>query len=152
VNYVAILTINVLTPLGVADGVLYVLVVLLTSRMSYPQAPRIAAMGCTALIVGAILPLNAWQFSVSFEVAANRGLAILTVWVTMILSSQKQRVVSALEEAEYRHQAVVEQQTEMIVRWRPDRTVSLVNGAICRVLGLGRETISGPDAHAWDNR
>ena len=42
----------------------------------------------------------------------------------------------ALRESEERYRAVVESQTEFIVRWKPDGTRTFVNEAYCRYFGL----------------
>ncbi len=41
-----------------------------------------------------------------------------------------------MKEALYR--AVVEDQSEYIIRYRPDRTITLVNDAYCRAFGIDR--------------
>jgi PAS domain S-box-containing protein/putative nucleotidyltransferase with HDIG domain len=64
-----------------------------------------------------------------------------------ILKSQLQKLNEELEErvakrtlelreSAERYRAVVEHQTEFIVRWRPDRTRTFVNEAYCRYFGL----------------
>ncbi len=49
----------------------------------------------------------------------------------------------ALRESEARYRAVVESQTEMICRYRPDCTLTFVNEAYCRMLGKTREELLG---------
>ncbi len=49
----------------------------------------------------------------------------------------------ALRESEARYRAVVESQTELVTRFRPDGTVTFVNEANCRYFGLTREEFTG---------
>ncbi|MBI4788198.1 MAG: EAL domain-containing protein [Chloroflexi bacterium] len=55
------------------------------------------------------------------------------------------RAIEALRESEERFRAVVEDQTEMICRFRPDGTLTFVNEALCRYFGRPRERFLGDD-------
>ena len=60
----------------------------------------------------------------------------------MLSSELENRVQERTEElraSAERYKAVVENQTEFIVRWRPDRTRTFVNEAYCRYFGLTYE-------------
>lgn len=54
----------------------------------------------------------------------------------------------AIKESEERYRAVVEDQTELICRFRPDGTHVFVNEAYCRYLKKSREEILGSAIHA----
>ena len=58
------------------------------------------------------------------------------------ISSRKESE-RALMESEHRYRNIVEDQTEMICRFRPDGTHVFVNMAYCRYFGLEREEIIG---------
>jgi PAS domain S-box-containing protein len=58
------------------------------------------------------------------------------------VTEQKQAEL-ALKESEARYRAVVEGQSEFILRVRPDGTLSFVNDAYCRYRGLTREALLG---------
>jgi PAS domain S-box-containing protein len=60
--------------------------------------------------------------------------------------AERQRAEEALQESEARYRAVVESQTELIDRWRPDGTLTFVNEAYCRYYGKPREELIG---HKW---
>lgn len=66
------------------------------------------------------------------------GRVLLTVDVTA-----RREAEEGLKQSEARYRAVVEGQTEFIIRLRPDGTLTFVNDAYCRHLGLGRETLLG---------
>ena len=48
-----------------------------------------------------------------------------------------------LRKSEARYRAIVEDQTELICRWRPDGTLTFVNEAYCRYFGRQREDLIG---------
>ena len=50
-----------------------------------------------------------------------------------------------LRQSAERYRAVVEHQTEFIVRWKPDRTRTFVNEAYCRYFGLSHEQAMSVD-------
>jgi PAS domain S-box-containing protein len=50
---------------------------------------------------------------------------------------------AALRDNEARYRAIVEDQTELICRWRPDGTLTFVNGAYCRYFDRTREELIG---------
>ncbi|HEX9736414.1 MAG TPA: sigma 54-interacting transcriptional regulator [Thermoanaerobaculia bacterium] len=49
----------------------------------------------------------------------------------------------ALRESEARYRSVVEDQTELVVRWQPDGTRTFVNDSYCRFFGATREELLG---------
>ncbi len=66
----------------------------------------------------------------------------LTYAVARDITEQKQ-VETALRESERRYRAVVEDQTEFICRFTPDKRVTFVNEAMCRFFGKSREALLG---------
>lgn len=74
----AILWIDLGTPLGVADGILYVVVVLLSLRSGRASSVTVWTLGATVLI------LAGWRFSPpggeAWKTATNRLLSVSTVW------------------------------------------------------------------------
>jgi len=53
------------------------------------------------------------------------------------------KVNQALQQSEARYRAIVEDQTELITRFRPDGVLTFVNEAYCRYFGVTRERIVG---------
>jgi PAS domain S-box-containing protein len=56
---------------------------------------------------------------------------------------RRRRAEEALRENEERYRRVIEDQTEFIVRWKPDWTRTFVNDAYCRYFGEPRERLIG---------
>lgn len=49
----------------------------------------------------------------------------------------------ALRQSEERYRAIVEEQVELVSRWRPDKTLTFVNDAYCQFFGKTREELLG---------
>ena len=68
--------------------------------------------------------------------------------------AERKRAEEALSRSEQRYRAVVEDQTELILRFRPDGSYTFVNRACCRFFGKSEEELLGkdwrPDAAAVD--
>lgn len=93
---VGVLMFDLMTPLGVADGVLYVAVVLLAPKLHKARLILFVAGICTFLtILGYFLSPPG---GIHWMVLANRSLAIFTIWVTAILLFQRQQVEQVLRE------------------------------------------------------
>lgn len=60
---------------------------------------------------------------------------------------ERERAQAALLESEARYRAVVEDQTDIIARFRPDGTFTFVNDVFCRLFGVTREEILGKTWH-----
>jgi len=57
--------------------------------------------------------------------------------------TERRRAEQALRESEDRYRAIVQDQMELVSRWRPDTTLTFVNDAYCRYFGETRETLLG---------
>lgn len=75
----AVFILDLLTPLGVAVGVLYAALVLLSLWSPWPRLPLMVALGCTMLtILGFFLSASS---GILWMAIANRGLALLSIWI-----------------------------------------------------------------------
>ncbi|MEM8832563.1 MAG: PAS domain S-box protein [Cyanobacteria bacterium P01_G01_bin.19] len=71
-------------------------------------------------------------------------LSFLVWWMARKLNQsdrQRQQLYVNLLEAETRFRAIVEDQTELICRYRADSTISFVNEAYCRYFGVKKEQL-----------
>ncbi len=95
-----VLALDLSIPLGVAGGVPYVAVVLLSLRSPDPRLPiRMAAL-CTLLtLTGLLLSPSG---GVAWMVVANRLLAAFAIWVTAILGTRWQRASHEMAQQQQR--------------------------------------------------
>lgn len=57
--------------------------------------------------------------------------------------TERRRAEQALRDSEARYRAVVEDQTELIIRWTPDGTRTFANASFCRYFGLSGDECLG---------
>lgn len=101
----AIMGVDLLIPLGVADSVPYIAVVLISLRHKQRRFTIMMAILCSALtMLGFALSPPAGEL---WKVVANRSLALFAIWVTAIVSLQRK----AMEEK--RDQAIREREAAM---------------------------------------
>lgn len=60
--------------------------------------------------------------------------------------TERKTLQQALEESEAKHRAIVDQQTELICRFRPDTVLTFVNGSYCRYFHTTPEQVLGRSA------
>ncbi len=86
----AIFTLDLFLPLGVAGGVPYVLVVLVSLESTRRKDTLVAAIACSGLTAIAFFFSPAG--GVLWKVLSNRALALFVIWVTTIIGLQRKRV------------------------------------------------------------
>jgi len=90
-----ILLLDIASPLGIATGVLYIAVVLVSLRSPKRQFTIAVALACTLLvIIGTVLSPSseiAW-----YQVYANRLLSILAIWVTAMMALKQRDSINKL--------------------------------------------------------
>src|SRR5205085_9542528 len=77
--------------------------------------------------------------------AAQTMIALLYVIGLMLalVIQESREQVAAMRRSETLFRAVVQDQTEMLMRWNPDGIRTFVNDAYCRAAGSGVETLLG---------
>ncbi len=89
---------DMLLPLGVADGVLYVAIVLIGLRMRSRSFVLYGALAGTALtVLGIYVSPPGGEL---WKVLANRGLAIITIWMTAALCFWQIRIGKLIAQAQ----------------------------------------------------
>ncbi len=59
--------------------------------------------------------------------------------------TQRKQALEALRQSEARYRAIIEDQTELICRFKPDSTITFVNDAYCRYFNKPRESLIGQE-------
>jgi PAS domain S-box-containing protein len=72
----------------------------------------------------------------------KNGHAVDTIGLIRDITDRK-LAEQALRQSEARYRAIVEDQTELIIRWLPDTTLTFVNEAFCRFISRPREQLLG---------
>jgi len=98
--------------------------------------------------IGAVLQVNESTFWQLYKwqivgVAVFCSLQTLLIAVLLIECSRRGRTGLSLEASEEKYRDVVETQTELICRFRPDTTLTFVNDAYCRYFNKSREELIG---------
>jgi len=112
-------------PLGFAAGVLYIPIILLAQQTQIRGAVFIFAAAATVLAV------LGYHFSTSGDVAAelilaNRGFAVLAIWITALIVHQREAVRLSLQAREDLYRALVETQSELVCRHLPNGVLTFV--------------------------
>lgn len=82
---IVILAADFITPLGVASGVLYIVVVLMSLKCPEKYFTLIVALVCT-LFVGIGYWGSPLSLAPTYQVIVNRGLSIFAIWITALLA------------------------------------------------------------------
>ena len=90
-----ILLLDIVTPLGIATGVLYIVVVLVSLRSPKKQFTIAVASACTLLVFIGIALSPSSEIAL-YQVYANRFLSILAIWVTAILALKQRDSIKQL--------------------------------------------------------
>jgi PAS domain S-box-containing protein len=134
---VGVFALDLSLPLGVAGGVPYVALVLVS--LWFPQRKYTLV----AAAAGSILTLLGFALSPSggvlWMVIFNRGLALSVIWVTAILGLQLKGAVGELREAGTRYRTIFEQSPDAILIVDPKTTLPLeFNDKMHHLLGYSR--------------
>jgi len=118
---VLIFTWDLSTPLGWADGFLYLIPLILTFKFAPPRYLAGLAVLCSALII------LGWIFSpaggMPGQVTFNRSLGIAAVWMTAVFLEHRKKVVGALE-----NKIIQRKRMEEVLR-ESERRIDLMLGA-----------------------
>ncbi len=139
-----------------SEGVLLALGLLIVSAFVF--GVRYQGSGQPSPLIYLVVPLLLWA-AVRFGLRGIASALALTTLVAISGATQGvgpfvgpsvfanvfalQAADKALRASEARYRAVVETQTEMITRYRPDTTLTFVNDATCRFDGKAREELLG---------
>jgi PAS domain S-box-containing protein len=140
---------------AIAGGVLYLPVpLLLWAAVRFGPRGLTTALALLALLAIPVVADNIGPFagqSITDQTLLGRifelQLFLLVIGVPLLFLAAQiydgKRMDAALRASEAEYRSVVEAQTELITRYKPDTTVTFVNEANCRSMGLPREKMLG---------
>ncbi|HBX68718.1 MAG TPA: hypothetical protein DEH25_04885 [Chloroflexi bacterium] len=96
------------------------------------------------LIIGDPEGEHRWVLVNAAPILDHAGKVIAGIAVFPDISALKQ-TEDALQESEERYRAIVEDQTELIVRWLPDGTLTFANDSYCRFFQFSYEELVGKE-------
>jgi PAS domain S-box-containing protein len=134
--------IDLVLPLGVVDGIAYVLVVLVALASPvrwYTYTVALACSGLTILGFVASPPGN----PVLWMVVINRLLALVAVWTTAILGQWRQRVEARRQEGDARLRAIIDTAVDGIITIDQDGRIESFNAAAERLFGYSAAAVIG---------
>lgn len=120
-----IFTIDLFTPLGIADGVLYTIVIMLTVWIGGQRQTLLAALGTTILTFGGMLFSPAGEDLTIY--VTNRVLALISIWgSTFVILKFKQAELAATKNRDSLR-ALFEYATEGIIITNSKGQITMVN-------------------------
>jgi PAS domain S-box-containing protein len=129
-------------PLGVVDGIAYVLVVLVALWSPQHWFTYTAALVCSGLAI-----LGFWLSPpgnpLLWMVLVNRGFALCLIWGTAILGLWRKRVETTLQEDGVRLRAVIETAVDGIITIDEHGTVESFNAAAEQLFGYPAAEVIG---------
>lgn len=130
-----------LFPLGVAGGVPYIAVVLISLWLCRRQHVLYAAIAVSALtILGYFWSEPA---GIPWMVLANRFLALFAIWVTAMVGYQRKQSEEALRESEDQLRAILDTAADAIVTIDQRGIMTRVNPATEQMFGYTQEELVG---------
>jgi PAS domain S-box-containing protein len=117
-------------------------------------AVRFGVGGISASLLAVACLAAGWADASGIFVARTPAAAVVTLQLFLIalgapalglagLVQERERDAAVLRASQEQYRAVVEMQTELITRYRPDLTITFVNDATCRFMGRTREELLG---------
>ncbi|GMT41946.1 MAG: hypothetical protein IEMM0002_0357 [bacterium] len=140
-----IFLVDLALPLGVAAGVPYVALVLVS--LWSPQRRFIlimAATGSLLTILGFLLSQSGGEL---WKVLANRFLALFAIWATTILSLQRRRADDTVRESEVKIRTVMETAINAIITITERGTVEAFNPAAEKMFGYAASEVIGKNVN-----
>lgn len=147
VSLAAVFALDTMTPLGVAEWILYLVPMALSLFLWRPQTPLLIAFACTVLILlGFAFSPPPYQGLPPWVPEINRAMAVVTIWIFAAMARQFIQTKVRLEEQHW----IREGQTELGVRIQGEQPLSEladgILGFLCEYLEAPVAALYGPAA------
>lgn len=105
-------------------------------------------LGLVMVMIFVVSPQTVPNSTPQIQRASDFFLTVAAIFLIFVITrqyerSQRHQAEAARRASEDLYRAIVEVQTEMLVRWLPDTTLTFVNEAYCRFFGKPREELIG---------
>lgn len=135
------LLVDLYTPLGVANGILYVPLVLTALWFGNRNAPFLFAFACTVLVMLGFFAVK-HDDATFWQEIANRAITVATLWLIAILVYYSMRNSHHLENERVRFSALVRSTPDAVIVIDDQGTISSFNAAAESMFGYApQETI-----------
>jgi PAS domain S-box-containing protein len=140
------LMVDLYTPLGVANGMIYVPLILTSLWFSSRTAPFNLAFVCSILILLGLLAIDRHGENYSYE-AMNRAITVAMLWLVATFVFLFQRKSDSLDAERIRFDTVTRNTPNAIISMDPKGTISLFNPAAEQMFGYTAEEAAGQNVH-----
>lgn len=140
------LMIDLYTPLGVVNGMIYVPLILTSLWFSSRTAPFNLAFVCSILILLGFLAVDRHGGSYGYE-ATNRAITVAMLWLVATFVFFFQRKSDSLDAERIRFDAVTRNTPNAIVAMDPQGKISLFNPAAEEMFGQTSKEAIGQSVH-----
>ena len=145
----AIFCLDLLTPLGMGEWMLYLIPLIVLSRRARPVGIVIYTV-LIALLMGLGFFFSPSVFPREFDLT-TRGIGLGTLLVTAVLLLQRQRAETALRKREERFRGVLENAMIGVYRTTPDGQILMANPALVKMLGYSDYKELAQVCVTWDS-
>jgi PAS domain S-box-containing protein len=140
------LLVDLYTPLGVANGMLYLPLVLTSLWFSSRTAPFSLALVCSVLILLGFFAIDRNGAHYDYE-AANRAITVATLWLVAVFVFYFHRKSDSLDAERIRFDTVTRYTPNAIIAIDPDGNISLFNPAAEDMFGYTAGEAIGQHVH-----
>ena len=140
-----IFVIDLLIPLGVTTGVLYIAVVLLSLRYRNSQLSLLTAIACSTLTIIALFlsPVGGEYW----KVLINRALAIFVIWTTTLMGRQQLQLTETIHLREQTIQGFLDSMPTACFSFDRQGTILSWNPAAERMYGFSKKEAVGTSSY-----
>ena len=129
----AVLSFDLLMPLGIASGVPYVVAVLISLRARQHELTLRVAVGCSLLTLVGLIVSPPGNFL--WMVVVNRGLALFVIWVTAGLGMWWMTAERTHRQSDMLYRSLFQHSNDGLILHRDGGTVIDANPKACELLG-----------------